>query len=228
MAGPSPGRGQVAHARSRQQEIPRVQVVDLRTPAARSASEGTSSTSRAGAFHDALPVAAKPEAAGRDVPTAPGARDASSARGTAATPLERIRELTGGDLVKTAGIILRDGGGEIRLTLKPESLGSVRIRLRLADNGIEGRIVVDNQAAKQVFDAGLDALARALAADGFQTASLDVSVSGGDAGDARRDLEGPVGAAVAASRERESIGRLEAGVPLVETLAADRLVNLLA
>jgi hypothetical protein len=156
---------------------------------------------------------------------------APAARRPAATPLDRIRELTGSDIVKTAAIILRDGGGEIRLTLKPESLGSVRIRLRLADNGIEGRIVVDNAAVKQTFDAGLDALARAFTAEGFQTSSLEVAVSGGQAGDARRDLGGPVGAAVPASWEpgpEESVGRLAAGVPLAEALAADRLVNLLA
>ena len=36
-------------------------------------------------------------------------------------------------------IVLRDGGGEIKLVLKPESLGSVRIRMNLVDNAIEGQ-----------------------------------------------------------------------------------------
>lgn len=103
--------------------------------------------------------------------------------------LERFREMAGSELTRAAGIILRDGGGEIKLTLKPESLGSVRIRMNLVDNAIEGRIIVDNTAVKHVFEGSLDSLMRALTAEGFQTASLSVSVGGQGADNGRPDRE---------------------------------------
>ena len=107
----------------------------------------------------------------------------------AAGALERLREMAGSELTRAAGIILRDGGGEIKLTLKPESLGSVRIRMNLVDNAIEGRIIVDNTAVKHVFEGSLDSLMRALTAEGFQTASLQVSVGGQGSDNGRPDKE---------------------------------------
>jgi flagellar hook-length control protein FliK len=103
--------------------------------------------------------------------------------------LEHLREMAGSVLTRAAAIILRDGGGEIKLTLKPESLGSVRIRMNLVDNAIEGRIIVDNSAVKHVFEGSLDSLMRALTAEGFQTASLQVSVGGQNADNGRPDKE---------------------------------------
>ncbi len=97
------------------------------------------------------------------------------------TPIERLREMAGTELVRASTMVLRDGGGEIRLVLKPESLGSVRVRMNLVDNHIEGRIIVDSAAVKHVFDGSVDALRRALTAEGFQMGSLQVSVGGQDA-----------------------------------------------
>ena len=67
------------------------------------------------------------------------------------------------------------------MILKPDSLGSVRVRMNLVDNVIEGKIIVDSSAVKQVMDGSIDALRRALTAEGFQTASLQVSVGGQNA-----------------------------------------------
>ena len=109
------------------------------------------------------------------------------------TPMERLREMAGSELVRASNLVLKDGGGEIRLVLKPESLGSVRIRMNVVDNAIEGRIIVDSAAVKHVFDGSVDALRRALTAEGFQTGSLQVSVGGQntDAEDRRRQEEAP-------------------------------------
>src|SRR5208337_2096662 len=109
----------------------------------------------------------------------------------AQTPLERLREMAGSELVRATNLVLKDGGGEIRLVLKPESLGSVRIRMNLVDNKIEGRIIVDTSAVKQVMDQSIDALSRALTAGGFQTASLEVSVGGQNADNGRQMQEPP-------------------------------------
>jgi flagellar hook-length control protein FliK len=82
------------------------------------------------------------------------------------------------EIVRQTGIILREGNsGEIRLVLRPEHLGSVRVRLTLGESSLEGRIVVENHSVKEILEAGLDELKQALRQEGFQTASLDVSVA---------------------------------------------------
>jgi hypothetical protein len=80
------------------------------------------------------------------------------------------------EVVKQTGIILKDGGnGEIRLVLKPENLGSIRIRLALSESSLEGRIVVDNNNVKELVESSLDNLKNALRLEGYQT-NLEVSV----------------------------------------------------
>jgi hypothetical protein len=80
------------------------------------------------------------------------------------------------EVVKQTGIILKDGGnGEIRLVLKPENLGSIRIRLSLSESSLEGRIVVDNNSVKELVESSLDNLKNALRLEGYQT-NLEVSV----------------------------------------------------
>jgi flagellar hook-length control protein FliK len=142
----------------------------------------------------------------------------------AATPqsgLERLREMAGAELIRATNLVLRDGGGEIRLVLKPESLGSVRIRMNLVDNKIEGRIIVDTSAVKQVMDQNIDALSRALTAGGFQAASLEVSVGGQNADNGRQMQEPP------AEVRRVAAQGFERNVPGEESLSmGDLLVNL--
>ncbi|MBN1242545.1 MAG: flagellar hook-length control protein FliK [Spirochaetales bacterium] len=81
------------------------------------------------------------------------------------------------DIVKAAQIVLKDGdSGLIRLRLEPESLGGVKIELRLAEKSIEGRILVESEEAKAAFEKALDGLKDAFAREGFESSSLEVSV----------------------------------------------------
>ena len=173
----------VAAAGSAHRQEPTTRVIDLRRP---------QKSADAAPDRKAEPAAAQP--ADRD-PSGGLVRDAgprapfadTSPRPPAApatvtqAPLDRLREMAGSELVRASTMVLRDGGGEIRLVLKPESLGSVRVRMNLVDNHIEGRIIVDSAAVKHVFDGSVDALRRALTAEGFQMGSLQVSVGGQDA-----------------------------------------------
>ena len=138
------------------------------------------------------------------------------------TTLERLQDMTGSDLLRATNLVLKDGGGEIRMTLKPDSLGSVRVRMNLVDNVIEGKIIVDSSAAKQVVDGSIDALRRALTAEGFQTGSLQVSVGGQNTDtDARKDQEQQPQAI-----RRISAQGFEQNIPGVENLSlGDLLVN---
>jgi Flagellar hook-length control protein FliK len=197
-------------ARQSARTEPRIQVVDLRKKPAEADAAAVERSGPKAQFEkgDGSAPVGKPfaerfaaaETAGKAAPPAH------------ANPLERIREMTGSDLVRTAGLVVRDGGGEIRLTLKPESLGSVRIRLSLEDGKIEGRIIVDTPEARQAFEAGLDSLTRALNADGFQTGSLQVSVGGGNANDSRQ-AAGLLGDTITGARLRTSDEALRAAVP---------------
>jgi len=153
-----------------------------------------------------------------DKATAP----AAAAPAAGETPLDRLREMAGTELIRASSLVLRDGGGEIRLVLKPESLGSVRIRMNVVDNAIEGRIVVDSSAVKQVMDANMDALRRALTAEGFQMGSLQVSV-GGQNTDANQQREQEAPEAV----RRVTAQGFDHNVPGVETMSlGDLFVNL--
>ncbi len=86
------------------------------------------------------------------------------------------------DIVKAAQIVLRDGDtGVIRLRLEPESLGSVKIELKMSEKNITGRIVVETDEARSAFEKSLSGLRDAFTEGGFETASLEVSVGGGQA-----------------------------------------------
>jgi flagellar hook-length control protein FliK len=211
-----------AHAEARE---PVVRIVDLRTqdkkpnhataapvvkpgaqPAAADKDTSILTTIRPSQGRETIPPAEKPPA--------PVAQQTSF--------IDRLRDAAGPELLRAANLVLRDGGGEIRLVLKPESLGSVRIRMNLVDNKIEGRIIVDSSTVKHVFDASVDALRRALTAEGFQTGSLQVSVGGqGADADGRRD-EQPQRVARAAA-----VGGFDRSVPELENVSlGDLLVNL--
>jgi flagellar hook-length control protein FliK len=96
---------------------------------------------------------------------------------------QELRGALGQDIVRHASIILKDGGeGLIRLSLKPESLGNVKIRLELSENKIAGRIIVENSDALRAFERELPVLEAAFKDSGFEGASLELTRDGGDRG----------------------------------------------
>ncbi len=156
---------------------------------------------------------------------APVFESATAARSQQALPGFQERFIP--EVVKQTGIILKgDNSGEIRLVLKPENLGSVRIRLALSESSLEGRIVVDNSSVKELVEAGLDNLKSALRQEGFQTANLEVSVGSRQAGDGTARNRSGAGGSLEApwSNGTESLDR---AVPLFLDLGLDyELVNL--
>ncbi len=101
---------------------------------------------------------------------------------------DRLREVWNGEIVQSARVVLRDGdAGTIRLRLKPESLGNVKIELNLADNNISGRIVVESDAAKSAFERNMSHLSDAFRQGGFDSARLEVAVGGGSGGNGSQD-----------------------------------------
>jgi flagellar hook-length control protein FliK len=225
----APAEARTAAASTRiaaRQAEPVVRVVDLRKKQDASPREASSTAHKPSAVPstDATDISYTQRLgtlrdAGAEAPQKPAAAAQPQ------TALERLREMAGSELMKATNLILKDGGGEIRLVLKPESLGSVRIRMNIVDNAIEGKIIVDNSAVKHVIDGSIDALRRAFTAEGFQTASLSVSVGGqnSDAGEKQQRQDAP------AAVRRITAQGFERNVPSVENLSmGDLLVNLFA
>ena len=93
--------------------------------------------------------------------------------------LNQLKDGINSQIVKQAGIIVKgDGTGEIKLVMKPESLGNVRIQLSLNDNHIAGRIIVENNIVREIFESNLENLYKAFGSEGFETGGLEVSVRG--------------------------------------------------
>lgn len=88
------------------------------------------------------------------------------------------------DIVRQASVVLKDGGeGTIKLSLKPESLGNVKIRLEMADNKITGHIIVESDEALRAFEREVSSLEQAFKESGFEGADLEMSLaSGNDSG----------------------------------------------
>ncbi len=94
--------------------------------------------------------------------------------------LEKLKADGNNEIVKQTKMILNNSNsGELRMVLKPERLGFVRIKLNLDDNNIVGRIIVDNNNIKEIFENNMDSLLKNFKESGFGSASLEVSVGGG-------------------------------------------------
>lgn len=106
--------------------------------------------------------------------------EAPVTRDAAAQLARHLHDKANVQIVDTARFVLRDNNqGEIKLILHPESLGKVKINLNLSENSLEGRIVVENEMVRQVFQDNMDNLMQSFRDGGFQNLSLDVSVGGG-------------------------------------------------
>jgi flagellar hook-length control protein FliK len=83
-----------------------------------------------------------------------------------------------GDIVRHASMALKDGGeGTIRIALKPESLGNVKIRLEMTENKITGHIVVESEEALNAFRKEIASLEQAFRDSGYANADLNLSLA---------------------------------------------------
>jgi hypothetical protein len=85
------------------------------------------------------------------------------------------------NIVRQAQVVLRDhGAGTIKLALKPESLGNIKIRLEMSENKVIGHIIVESVEALRAFEKELAHLQQAFKDSGFEGAHLDMSLAGGN------------------------------------------------
>ncbi|TVQ26672.1 MAG: hypothetical protein EA383_04835 [Spirochaetaceae bacterium] len=93
---------------------------------------------------------------------------------------QTLRDQGASEIVRQAQVILRDNNeGELRLLLKPESLGTVRIRMEMIEDRVALRIFVDNETAGDVFRDSIADLQRSFEESGVSTGAFEVSVHDG-------------------------------------------------
>jgi hypothetical protein len=81
-----------------------------------------------------------------------------------------------GDLVRQFNYVVRKGGGEAMLRLQPESLGDVKLSVRLHGGEVNTSVTVDNQAVKDLIMSRMSLLEDNLMSQGFQLGSFEVEV----------------------------------------------------
>ena len=82
------------------------------------------------------------------------------------------------DIVRHASMILKDEGkGMIRMALKPDTLGHVKICLEMAENKIRGHIIVESEEALRAFQKEIQSLEQSFKESGFEEAYLEMSLA---------------------------------------------------
>lgn len=74
---------------------------------------------------------------------------------------------------------VRSGINEIRIQLRPESLGEVKLSIRMDGDIVIAKINVENQQVKQIIESNLQSLKDSLAEHNLQAGSFDVNVGDG-------------------------------------------------
>lgn len=92
---------------------------------------------------------------------------------------QEIRDASA-DFVQAGKIVLRDNNaGEIRLHLRPENLGAVKINLELSEGKrVTGTVTVASKEAYDAFEKNLDNLAKEFKQNGFEFAEFNLNWSG--------------------------------------------------
>ncbi|MDC7220160.1 MAG: flagellar hook-length control protein FliK [Spirochaetales bacterium] len=117
------------------------------------------------------------------------------------------------ELVRKIDFILKnDNAGEIKLILKPEALGNVRINLSLNDNHLAGKIFVDNSSVRDIFLNNMDELTSILKENGYEEAALEVWVGQEGRDGSEREQQSEQGEDKS-FRSVKGLERLEESVP---------------
>ena len=96
---------------------------------------------------------------------------AQTGAGSAQANLQEFLKTSGAfEIVRSAKFILKDNDrGQIKLILKPEHLGEVRIDIQLDNNRIGGTILVDNKEVEEAFLQTMEDLKAAFVSNGFES-----------------------------------------------------------
>ena len=103
-------------------------------------------------------------------------KDSGSVGTTYLEKFAHLKSTIGPELIRHSNILIREGGGEIKLLIRPESMGNVRISITIENGSLDGKIMVENTIVRDLIENNLPSLRSSLKSEGFNTLSLDVSV----------------------------------------------------
>lgn len=82
------------------------------------------------------------------------------------------------DLVRHAQILAKNGGGEMKMQLKPEGVGDVHLRVAVKDGQVAIQMLTENDSAKKILESSLDDLKTSLAQHKLHVDALKIEVGG--------------------------------------------------
>jgi len=80
------------------------------------------------------------------------------------------------EIVKQFTLIVNKGGGEARIVLEPQTLGNIKLNVKLHHSEVNTHIVVDNMTLKDLIQSKLTVLQDSLLSQGFTLGSFSVEV----------------------------------------------------
>lgn len=107
----------------------------------------------------------------------PGAAVPDSAETVVKVPVHRFAQEVAGLVLKKLDVSSSSGMTEARLTLTPENLGQVDVKLQIHNGQLTALFAADSPAAREAIENQLGQLRMSLQNQGFQVDRLDVSAS---------------------------------------------------
>jgi flagellar hook-length control protein FliK len=83
------------------------------------------------------------------------------------------------ELIHQAQVVLKKGGGEIKMDLKPEGAGQVHLKVSVIDGQVNVQMLTENEATKHMLEKSLHELKTGLASHDLKLENLKVDVSQG-------------------------------------------------
>lgn len=80
------------------------------------------------------------------------------------------------ELVKQAQLMIKRGGGEMKLEMKPEGMGQVHLHVKVNNGQVDIQMLTENDTAKKALERGLSELKDNLAAHQLKVESMKVDV----------------------------------------------------
>lgn len=81
------------------------------------------------------------------------------------------------DLVQQAQVMVRDGGGEMKVTLSPEGLGDVAMHVRVQDGKVSVQMVTESDEAKKLIERQIGDLKHGLTQNNLQVDTIKIDTS---------------------------------------------------
>ncbi len=80
------------------------------------------------------------------------------------------------DVVRNAQILLRNGGGEMKMQLKPEGVGEIHLKVAVKDGQVAVQMLTESDSAKKMLENGIEDLKTSLAQNKLHVDALKIEV----------------------------------------------------